>query len=102
MNQQLKELYIEFHTKRRIQIEKDVEIKFNSLVADEVGGFGSSHFVLDSLAKQAHAHVMAMRQSEQDEFIEYGNLIISKYITRSYNDDIVYTTDLIEENCDGG
>ena len=87
----LKELYIIFHTKRRHQIEKAVEAAFQKRIED---GWSAS----PSTKKECLFQVMGS-QNEEDQFIEYGKMLIQACIHEAYlnGDNVDYLINLIED-----
>lgn len=72
MNEKMNELYIKFHTERRLFIEKETERRMNLRIAT---GWNNS----PSVRKQCLYEAMAVR-SEVDEFRMVAELIIKECI----------------------
>jgi len=69
MNENIKDLYIQFHTKRRLFIEEEAEKQFQEMVADDWS---------ESPTTRMEALFVVMgKRNEQMDFEEYAKLIIN-------------------------
>jgi len=72
MNENIKDLYIQFHTKRRLFIEEEAEKQFQEMVADDWS---------ESPTTRMEALFVVMgKRNEQMDFEEYAKLIINKCV----------------------
>lgn len=70
MNENIKDLYIKFHTKRRLFIEEEAEKQFQEMVADNWS---------DSPSTRMEALFVVMgKRNEQMDFEEFANLLIEE------------------------
>jgi len=80
MNEKIKDVYIKFHTKRRLFIEEETEKVFQEMVADNWSDSPTTR-------KEALFVVMSKR-NEQTDFEEFAELIIKEHLlvwNRMYN-----------------
>ena len=72
MNENIKELYIKFHTKRRLFVEEETEKRFQEMIADDWSDSPSTR--MEAL------YVVMGKRNEQMDFEEFANLIIGKCV----------------------
>ena len=73
MNKNIKSLYIQFHTKRRLFIEEETEKRYQEMIADDWSESPSTR--MEAL------YVVMGKRNEQMDFEEFSNLIIEDCIS---------------------
>lgn len=72
MNERIKELYVEFHTKRRLRVERLTEERFQYYIAEGCNNSPAIH---------KDALYWAMEQiSEEEQFSDFAELIVKECI----------------------
>jgi hypothetical protein len=92
MTNRINELYIEFHTSRRLRIETEVEKRFQQRIKD--GWLNSP-----STRKEVFYQVLEDQPSEGEDFKEFAKLVIQECIDLAFNagDNVVYLHKLHED-----
>ena len=83
MNEKIKELYVEFHTKRRLKIERLTEERFQYYIAEGCNNSPAIH---------KDALYWAMEQiSEEEQFSDFAELITKELLNIS--DEVISLSD---------